>query len=235
MTPHIEAKNHEIAKHVIMTGDPNRASYIAKNYLTDALIVNNIRGMKAYTGFYKDKKVTIFSNGMGMPSMGIYAYELFKFYNVDKVIRIGTCGSYDKDLKLLDVVLAKSSYTISNFAYSFNGVDKHEVKASPKLNENVLKAAKKLDKKITYCPILTNDVFDPYIDLEAFLNRIPANVDAKVAEMEAFALFYLADIFKKDATCLITVVDSLYDKTRLDAKAREQALDDMIEIALEAL
>ena len=117
-TPHINAKKDDFAKTVLMPGDPKRAEFIAKNYLEDYKLVNEIRGMLAYTGFYKGKKITVFSSGMGMPSIGIYCYELYHYFGVEKIIRIGSCGSNKEGINLLDVVLSSSSYNEGNFAYT---------------------------------------------------------------------------------------------------------------------
>ena len=119
-TPHNEANLNDIASTVIMPGDPLRAQYIAENFLENAQLVNKVRGMYAYTGFYKGKKITIMASGMGMPSMGIYSYELFKFYNVQNIIRIGSCGGYLPKLKLFDIILAKNVFSESNFALTLN-------------------------------------------------------------------------------------------------------------------
>ena len=120
MTIHNEAKKEDIAKTVIMPGDPNRAEYIAKEFLTDARLVNNVRGMKAYTGYYNSKLVTVMASGMGMSSIGIYAYELYKFYDVDNIIRVGSCGVYKKELNLYDIILTDNSYNEGMFAYTFD-------------------------------------------------------------------------------------------------------------------
>ena len=120
MTPHNEAKKEEIAKVVIMPGDPLRAKYIAENFMEEVKLVNSVRNVYAYTGKYKGKEITVMASGMGMPSMGIYAYELFKFYNVKKIIRLGSCGAYSKDLNLLDIIMVDKSYTESNFSYELN-------------------------------------------------------------------------------------------------------------------
>ena len=232
MTPHIEAKKEEIAKKVLMPGDPKRAEWIAKTYLKDAKLVNETRGMTAYTGYYKNEKITVFPSGMGMPSMGIYSYELFKIYDVDTIIRIGTCGSYDPNLSLLDVIVSKESYTMSNFTISFNE-DCHHLLASQELNDKLLKVAHNKNINLIPCSVYTNDVFDPYIDFKSFIKKLPYNI--QISEMESFALFYMAKMFKKEATCLATVVDAINDKRSLDAKTREQSLNDMVIIALEAL
>ena len=115
-TPHIEARKEDIAKIVLMPGDPLRAKMIAETYLDNYRLVNTVRNIFAYTGIYKGKEVTIFASGMGIPSVGIYSYELFKFYDVDSIIRIGTCGANCEEVKILDVILAESSYSLSTFA-----------------------------------------------------------------------------------------------------------------------
>ncbi len=230
MTPHIEAKKEDIASIVIMPGDPNRATLIAENYLKDYKLVNTVRGMYAYTGYYNDKLVTVMASGMGMPSMGIYAYELYKFYDVEKIIRIGSCGAYSEELKLFDLVLVDETYTEANFALSFNNENVHKISASEQLNDQISKTADKLNIKLNRCNILTNECFDAYIDVEKMLKRV--NYNPKAAEMEAFALFYIAKTLNKQAACLITVVDCIYDKTNISAKMREQSLTTMIDLAL---
>ena len=134
MTPHIEAKKEEIAKTVIMPGDPLRAKFIAETYLEEYRLVNQVRGMYAYTGKYKGKEVTVMASGMGMPSIGIYSYELFKFYDVDNIIRIGTCGAYTDKIKLYDVILAKEVYTDSSFAKVQNGSTYNTLTSNEELN-----------------------------------------------------------------------------------------------------
>ena len=121
MTPHIEASLDEIAPIVLMPGDPVRAENIAKKYLTDYKLVNKVRGELAFTGYYKNKKVTIFSSGMGIPSMGIYSYELFKHYNVEAILRIGTAGSYKKEVNVGDIILAESSYSTGSYSFELDG------------------------------------------------------------------------------------------------------------------
>ena len=137
MTPHINALEGEIAKVVIMPGDPLRAKYIAENYLKDYKLVNTVRNIYAYTGYYNDKLVTVMASGMGMPSIGIYSYELYKFYNVEKIIRIGTCGVYTDKVKLFDVILVNNAYSDSSFAKVQNGY-----------NDNIISASKELNNKI---------------------------------------------------------------------------------------
>ena len=142
MTPHISSKKEDIANIVLMPGDPLRAKYIADNFLEDAKLVNSVRNMFAYTGYYKGKKITVFASGMGMPSIGIYSYELYHFYNVDTIIRIGSCGAYTEDLNIFDTILVNQSYTEGNFAYALNGSNKHIASSSSCINEIIEKAAK---------------------------------------------------------------------------------------------
>ena len=233
-TPHNEANVGDIAKTVIMPGDPLRAKYIAEHFLTDYKIVNKVRNMFAYTGYYKGNKVTVFSSGMGIPSIGIYAYELFKFYDVEKIIRIGTSGTIHKDVKLLDVILATSAYSVSTFPLLFDGDTDKEYASSSELNNLIIEKGRELGTNIKAGKIITSDVFDPYVDGEKFMSNFPKD-DYMASEMEAFGLYYLAQKLGREATCLLTVVDSKYDKRGLTSEERERSLDDMITLALEAV
>ena len=163
MTPHNEANKEDIAPICILTGDPLRAKHIAENYLHDYKIVNNVRNMTAYTGYYEDKKITVFPHGMGMPSIGIYLYELFKFYDVQKVIRVGSCGAYAPDLKLLDTILVDKSYTEGNFAYGMTGIETHISEASRDLNMVLENLAIINNIKITKGNVVCTEVFDYYV------------------------------------------------------------------------
>lgn len=230
-TPHISANIEDIAKTVLMPGDPKRSKYIAENYFTDYKLVNDIRGILAYTGFYKGKKITVFASGMGMPSIGIYSYELYKFFNVENIIRIGSCGSNAEDIKLLDVILSTSSYNEGNFAYTFNNEVIHEVSSSEKLNNIILAKSKLNNIYLKVGRTICSEVFDLYMtDVNKFLNRVP---DSLASEMEAFALFYVAKVLKKQAACLLTVSDSKFDKRVISSEDRQNGLNDMIELALE--
>lgn len=234
MTPHNEAKKGEIARTVLMPGDPMRAKYIAEKYLDNVKLVNTIRAMYAYTGTYKGKEVTVMGHGMGMASIGIYAYELYKFYDVEEIIRIGTSGTHNKDIKLLDVILADRAYSLSKFALQFNDDDVMVVPASSDLNEHILDVANGKNIDVKCGQIVSSDVFDVYVDKEKFLKHMPKD-DYLAVEMEAYALFYLAGLLNKKAACLLTVVDSMYDKTEVSAKDRETSLDKMIELALDSI
>ena len=234
MTVHIDSKKEDIAEVVLMPGDPLRAKYIAEKFLTDYKLVNRVRNMFAYTGYYKDKRVTVFASGMGVPSIGIYSYELYKFYDVKKIIRIGTSGSFNKDIKVKDVVLSSGAYCKSYFDQLFDGEDIDYIESSKSLNDTIINTANSLNIPLKIGKTITSDVFDLYSDsMEKFKSNFPED-DYLATEMEAFGLFYMASKFKREATCLLTVVDSFYDKNSLTSEEREKSLDQMITLALEA-
>lgn len=234
-TPHIESKKEDIASVVLMPGDPLRAKYIAENFLEDAKLVNEVRNMYAYTGKYKNKLVTVFASGMGIPSIGIYSYELFKFYNVNKIIRIGTCGSFNKDIKLLDVILSKGAYCKTYFDKLLDGGSKNYIESSEELNRKIMNVAKVNNIDLKYGKTITSDVFDLYCDDEdKFRSNFP-NDNFLSVEMEAYGLFYIANKLNKEASCLMTVVDSLYDKKSISSEERETSLNQMIITALESI
>ena len=234
-TPHNEAKLDDIAKIVIMPGDPLRAKYIAEEFLENAVLVNNVRGVYAYTGTYKGKKLTIMASGMGMPSMGIYSYELFKIYNVDTIIRIGSCGAYKEELKLFDIVLAKDVFSESNYALTLNNENCHIVSASSDLNKVILQKSVEENIKVYEGNTVCTDCFDVYMtDVNKFLERIPESFDPFSGEMEAFALFYNAKILNKKAACLMSVVDSKYIEEIATPEERQTGLVNMIKVALDS-
>ena len=234
MTVHIESKKEDIAEVVLMPGDPLRAKYIAENFLTDYKLVNKVRNMFGYTGYYKGKRVTVFASGMGIPSIGIYSYELYKFYDVKKIIRIGTSGSFNKDIKVLDVVLSSGAYCKTYFPKLLDGKEVDFITSSEELNENIKTAAKLANIPLKIGKTITSDVFDLYSSsLDEFKSNFPDD-DFLSVEMEAFGLFYIAKKFNREASCLMTVVDSFYDKKSLTSEEREQSLNQMITLALEA-
>lgn len=234
-TAHINANKEDIAKTVLMPGDPLRAKYIADNFLVDVKIVNTVRNMYAYTGYYNNKLVTIFPSGMGIPSIGIYAYELYKFYNVEEIIRIGTCGANKRDAELLDVVLATSSYSLSNYPKLFGNDDINEVDANKELNNRILLSAKENNIKLTTGKIITSDVFDPYLDdFDNYINKYPKE-EFVAMEMEAFCLFYLAKKLQKKAACLLTIVDVIGKELSATSDEREKSLKNMIKVALDSI
>ena len=235
MTPHISSKKEDIAKIVLCPGDPLRAKYIAENFLENAREVNSVRNMLAYTGNYKGKEITVFASGMGMPSMGIYCYELFKFYDVETIIRIGSCGAYDESLNIFDTILVEKSYTEGNFAKALNNADCHLIEADKNVNDLIKKTADANNIKCISANVLCSECFDYYIeDINILLKRLPKDLKILAAEMESFALFYTAKYLNKKAACLLTVVDSHYKKQEISAEEREKSLNDMITVALES-
>ncbi len=231
MTPHIEANIGEIAKTVLMPGDPLRAKYIADNYLTDVKLVNKIRNIYAYTGKYKGKEVTIMASGMGMPSIGIYSYELYKFYNVENIIRIGSVGSYTTELDLYDLVLASNCYSESSFAKTQNGEERNILSGSNLLNNVIVASAKLLSKDLKVGTIHSSDVF--YKENDNF-EELYEKYGCLGCEMESFALFHNANVLNKNAACLLTVSNNLVTNAETTSEERQNAFNDMMEVALEA-
>lgn len=235
-TAHNSANNGDIAKTVIMSGDPLRIKAIAENYLENVKLVNEIRNIYAYTGTYKGQEVTVMAHGMGIPSMGIYSYELYKFYGVEKIIRLGSCGTYSDEINLLDIILVENSYTESNFSYTFNNEKVNYVAADNELNEKIKQISKQENINIVCGNVCTTDCFDWYMtDLSQFLARMPKEYNIIAAEMESFALFYTAKVLNKKAACLLTVVDSHSKKQELTAEERQNSVDQMTKLALESI
>ena len=231
MTPHNEAKLEDIASVVLMPGDPLRAKYIADNFLKDVKLVNTVRNMFGYTGTYKGKKLTVFASGMGMPSMGIYSYELYKEYGVENIIRIGSCGGYSERLKLKDVILVEGSYSESNYAYQMGGYKDKLFASDNSLNNIIESCAKTLNKKIVKGNIYSADAF--YEKEYNYKERVK-KLDVLGIEMESFALFSNAKKFNKKASCLLTVSDLFFSTEKLSSLEREKELNDMIILALES-
>ena len=235
-TAHNEANVGDIAKTVIMSGDPLRIKAIAEKYLENPRLVNKIRGEYAYTGTYKGYELTVMSHGMGMPSAGIYFYELYKIYGVEKIIRLGSCGAYDKDISLLDIILVDKSYTESNYAYTLNNEHVSVCDSTKSVNDKIEEIAKNNNIKIVKGNVCSSDCFDWYMsDLSQFLERLPKVLNIIAAEMESFALFYIAKLLGKESACLLTVVDSHYKKQELSADERQSSVDNMTVLALESI
>ena len=230
MTPHIEAKKGEIAKTVIMPGDPKRAKFIADNYLDDVKLVSNVRSIPAFTGKYKDKEVTIMASGMGMPSIGIYSYELYKFYEVEEIIRIGTCGALKDEINLRDIVIPTEVYTLSNFSYQHSGISKNKEYPSNDLNQKLIETAKKLDINIMTGTINTSDLF--YLEYDDPKNK---ENNCLAVEMETFGLFYIANFLNKKASSVLTITDKIKTNEKLTPDEREKSLEKAIKIILESL
>lgn len=231
-TAHIDASlKGEIAKTVIMPGDPLRAKFIADNFLTEVTIFNTTRNMFGYTGIYNGEKISVMGSGMGMPSIGIYSFELYSFYDVDNIIRVGSAGSYTKDLNLYDVVVVESSYSESTFAEIVLHDKTDTLMASSDLNKKILNTANDLGIKVFHDKIHSSDVFyrknfDDY-------KTINANHGAICVEMESFALFANAIATNKKAACILTISDSLVSNEKTTSKERETAFTNMMKIALE--
>lgn len=235
MSIHISAKKDSISDVVLMPGDPLRAKYIAKTFLTDVIQINEVRNMLGYTGYYKGKKVTVMGSGMGIPSIGIYSYELYHDYDVKKIIRIGTGGSLDKNVKVNDIVLANSSYSPSSFAYVWGKDVRNVINSSEELNNKIIKTSKKLKTKLVTGTILTADVFTVYANIDHILKNVPTHINLLCNEMEAFGLFHVAELCGKEATALVSIVDSPFEKTMLSTEDKEKKLNDMIILALESI
>lgn len=230
-TVHIEAKKEDIASTVLMPGDPKRAEYIAKKYLQKAKLVNLVRGITAYTGYYKDKLITIFPSGMGNPSIGIYSYELFNFYDVENIIRIGSCGAYSDALRLNDLILVDNSISESTYALVQNGYKYNKIASSKTLNDIISNTAKEKNINLILGNIYCADVF--YEQNNNYIEKRDKYAVLGV-EMETFALFNNANVSKKRASCILTVTDSFCFTEKLSSTDREKALDKMITLALES-
>lgn len=230
MTPHIEAEKNSIAKTVIMPGDPLRAKMIAEKYLENVKLVNQVRNMFAYTGTYKGKEITVMGSGMGMPSMGIYSYELFTAYDVENIIRVGTAGAYTTDLSLYDVVLTEKSYSESSFAKTQNGEEKDILYANEELNNEIKKTANELNMKLVTGTIHSSDVF--YKTDDNF-KELYEKYGCLACDMESFALFHNANVCNKKAACLLTISNSLVTNEETSSEERQNSFNEMIKLALE--
>lgn len=231
-TPHIETKEKGIiAKTVLMPGDPLRAKFIAETFLEDVVQFNSVRNVLGYTGTYKGKKISVMASGMGMPSIGIYSFELYKFYDVENIIRIGSCGGYTADMKLYDVVLAKDVWSESTFAKVQGGYDSPIIEGSAELNDKLIAAAEKLDIPMHVARIHSSDVF--YREHFEEYKAIRDQHGCVAVEMEAFALFHNANVTGKKAACLLTVSDNLETHELTTAEERQLAFTNMMKIALE--
>lgn len=230
-TPHIEAKKDEIAKTVLMPGDPLRAKFIADTYLDDVKQFNHIRNMFGYTGTYNGKRISVMGSGMGMPSIGIYSYELFKFYDVDRIVRIGSSGAYAPDLDLYDTIIADDAWSESSYAKTQNGSESPVMKASVDLTERLADIAERLDIPVTRGRIHSSDVF--YREGESVHEEYYHKHKCLAVEMESFALFHNANVLGKQAACLLTVSDSFTKNTATTPEERQTAFTNMMKIALE--
>ncbi len=229
-TPHIGAVKGDFAKTVLMPGDPLRAKYIAETYLENPREVTSVRNMLGFTGTYKGKEISVMGGGMGMPSIGIYSYELFNFYDVDNVIRIGSAGALNDDLKLMDVVIGMGACTDSNYAAQFGLPGTYAPIADFGLLSKAVDVAKEQGTKVVVGNVLSSDCF---YNGNPNANDLWKSMGVLAIEMEAAALYMNAVKAKKHALCMLTISDHIYTGEALSAKDRQLGFHKMMEIALE--
>lgn len=229
-TPHNTAKKGDIAKTVLMCGDPLRAKYIAENYLENYELVNSVRNMYCFTGYYKGKKISVAGSGMGVPSMGIYSYELYSEYDVDTIIRVGTAGAYKEGVNVGDIVLALGACSDSNFACQFNLNGTFSPIASYELIEKGVNIAKDKNMNFHVGNIFTSDIF--YKENKDDWKKW-AKLGVLAVEMETYALYINAAIFNKKALTVLSISDSFVTKEAVDAEMRQNGFKGMMELSLE--
>lgn len=230
-TPHNNALKGQIAKTVLMPGDPLRAKKIAETYLDNVVQFNDVRNMFGYTGTYKGHPISVMGSGMGMPSIGIYSYELYSQYDVQRIIRIGSAGSYQADVKVYDVVLATAAFSESSYAKTAFDYDEPIQLPTPSLNAKLEAAAKTLNIPLVKGTIHSSDVF--YRQTQDLLARTIEKQHLVAVEMESFALFANARYLKKEAACVLTISDSLVTHEVTTAEERQNSFTKMMEIALQ--
>ncbi len=229
-TPHNGAKMGDIAKTVLMPGDPLRAKFIADNYFENVRCFNTVRNMLGFTGEYKGKEISVMGGGMGMPSVGIYSYELFNFYDVDNIIRIGSAGAYSDDVKVRDLVIASGASTNSNYASQFKLPGTIAPVADFGLMRKAVEIAENKGIKVVVGNVLSSDTF--YCD-DAGANDAWKKMGVICVEMEAAALYLNAARAHKKALCMLTISDHIYTGEALSAEERQNSFRDMMEVALE--
>jgi len=227
-TPHISAPEGAFAKTVLMPGDPLRAKYVAETFLEDAQLVTSVRNMLGYTGTYKGERVSVM--GSGMPSIGIYSWELYSVFGVENIIRIGSAGSYRDWLNVLDVTLAESAVSESTYAFVQNGETRKELFPDATLNEAIKQKATELGTSLKLSKVYSSDVF--YSNSETW-QETADRTGGDCVEMESFALFHNAAVLGKRAACLLTISDSYVNKSELTSEERENSFNEMIRLALE--
>lgn len=229
-TPHIAANSRDqIAETVLLPGDPLRAKFIAENFLENPVQFNATRNMLGYTGYYQGKPVSVMGSGMGMPSIGIYSYELIHFYGVKNLIRVGSCGAYQPDIKVRDIILAMSASTNSNYATQFGLPGTYAPTASWKLLKQAVAVAEAKGYPVKVGNVLSSDIF---YDADPEVWKRWAKMGVLAVEMEAAALYMNAAYAGVNALCILTVSDSLVSKEALPAEERERTFTQMMEIAL---
>ena len=230
-TPHIEVKDPSlIAKTVLMPGDPLRAKFIAETFLTDVKQINGVRNMFGYTGLYKGKTITVFGSGMGQPSIGIYSYELFNFYDVDQIIRIGSAGALQDDLDVMDIVIGMGACTNSDYVSQYNLPGHYAPIADYELMNRAIEAAKAQGTKVVVGNVLSSDTF---YNADPTVNQKWKDMGVLCVEMEAAALYMNAVYAKKKALCVLTISDHIFKDVALSSDERQVGFGKMMEIALE--
>ena len=233
-TPHNTASAGQIAPTVLMPGDPLRAKFIAETFLENPVQFNAVRGMLGFTGLYKGVPVSVMGSGMGMPSIGIYSYELFTQYGVENIIRVGSAGAYDASLKLFDVLLATSAWSESTYARTQGGFTEDVTLPTPALNDKLRKSAAAAGRPMAEGRIHSSDVFYREDDGGSvpYWQTIRDEKGLMAVEMESFALFHNASVCGKNAACLLTISDSLANHQETTSEEREKSFTNMMEIAL---
>ncbi len=229
-TPHISAKAGDFAKTVLMPGDPLRAKYIAETYLENPRLVTSVRNILGYTGTYKGKDISVMASGMGMPSIGIYSYELFNFYDVEQIIRIGSAGAMQDNMKLMDIVIGMGACTDSNFASQFGLPGTFAPIADYGLMDKAIQTAKAQGTNVVVGNILSSDIFYNANNNALDLWR---SMGVLCVEMEAAALYMNAVKAKKKALCMLTISDHIYTGEALSSEERQLGFGKMMEVALE--
>ncbi|HHU62308.1 MAG: purine-nucleoside phosphorylase [Bacillota bacterium] len=229
MTPHNAAKLGDIAKTVLMPGDPLRAKFVAETYLDDVKCYNEVRGMYGYTGSYKGKQVSVQGHGMGMPSIGIYSYELYNMYEVDNIIRIGSAGAIRSDVKIMDLVFGMGACTDSNYAHQYGLPGTYAPIATYELLERAVQLAKEKEQTYFVGNILSADLFYNEIGPPTAWDKM----GVLAVEMEAAALYMNAAKANKNALCILTISDEVHSGKELPAHDRQVSFTNMMEIALE--
>ncbi|MBR6534821.1 MAG: purine-nucleoside phosphorylase [Clostridia bacterium] len=228
-TPHIAAERGDFAKTVLMPGDPLRAKFIAENYLTDAVLVNNVRGVQGYTGYYNGKRVSVMASGMGQPSIGIYSYELYNFFDVENIIRVGSCGSFSPDLHVRDIIVAMGACTNGSYAMQYKLPGTFCPIADFELVSKAVAECNKAGVNYKVGNIFSSDTF--YDDANSGMEW--AKMGVLGVEMESAALYCNAARAGKKALCICTVSDSfIYPEENATAEERQNTFTKMMEIAL---
>lgn len=234
-TPHNKAEFGDIAQTVLMPGDPLRAKVIAETFLENPVQFNHVRNMFGFTGLYKGHKISVMGSGMGIPSIGLYAYELYKFYGVENIVRVGSTGTYKTYINIYDTILVKAAYSDSTYAKSFCGDESHFQYPDPELNEKLKSSAKRLGIDVREGNVWSSDVF--YFDdsMNERNMKVLQENDIICAEMESFGLFATAKHLHRKAACMLTVSDNIVTHVETTSEERQSKLMDMVRITLDAL